>query len=129
VHCWDLDKDASRSYRLDRVKSVELLDDDFEPREGIEPEAPWLSTGEVESPQVARIWISPERARWAREDKRVVQELRDGAVIAERHFAGSEWLAREILKEAGDAVVLEPEDARQAVLQAAEQLAPERARP
>jgi proteasome accessory factor C len=30
---------------------------------------------------------------------------------------------REILKEAGDAVVLEPEDAREAVLAAAEQVA------
>jgi proteasome accessory factor C len=128
VHSWDLDRDASRSYRLDRIKSVELLEAGFEPREGIEPEAPWLSTGEVESTQVARIWISPERARWAREDRRVAQELRDGSVIVERNFAGAEWLAREVLKEAGDAVVLEPEEARETVLGAAEQLAPQRAR-
>ncbi|MBA2631047.1 MAG: WYL domain-containing protein, partial [Thermoleophilaceae bacterium] len=69
------------------------------------------------------IWISPERARWAREDRRVVQELSDGAVIVERSFASHDWLSREILKEAGDAVVLEPEEARQAVLEAAEAMA------
>jgi proteasome accessory factor C len=67
--------------------------------------------------------ISPGRARWAREDRRVVEELSDGAVTVELPFAGHEYLAREILKEAGDAVVLEPDDARQAVLDAAEELA------
>jgi proteasome accessory factor C len=67
--------------------------------------------------------MMPERARWAREDKRVVEELEDGAVVIELPFAGHEYLAREILKEAGDAVVLEPDDARQAVLEAAEALA------
>jgi proteasome accessory factor BC len=43
--------------------------------------------------------------------------------VIELPFAGHEYLAREILKEAGDAVVLEPDDARQAVLEAAEALA------
>ena len=32
---------------------------------------------------------------------------------------GVDWLVREVLKEAGDAVVLEPEDAREAVRAAA----------
>ena len=52
----------------------------------------------------------------------MVEELRDGAVIVELPFGGHDYLAREILKEAGDAVVLEPEDAREAVLAAAEAL-------
>ncbi|MEA2431091.1 MAG: proteasome accessory factor, partial [Thermoleophilaceae bacterium] len=71
----------------------------------------------------ARVWISPERARWAKEDRRVVEELKDGSVVVDLHYAGENWLSREILKEAGDAVVLEPEDARRAVLEAAEALA------
>jgi proteasome accessory factor C len=69
------------------------------------------------------VWISPERARWARENKRVVEELADGAVVVEVLYAGDDWLAGEMLKEAGDAAVLEPEDARAAVLHAAESLA------
>jgi iron complex outermembrane recepter protein len=46
-----------------------------------------------------------------REDHPGATELSDGAVIFERTYASYEWLAREILKEAGDAVVLEPEEA------------------
>jgi predicted DNA-binding transcriptional regulator YafY len=121
VHVFDLEKDAPRSYRLDRIREATVLDERFEPREGVEPDVHgWPSTGEVPASRTARIWVSPDRARWAREDRRVVEELRDGSVIVERNFAGGDWLAREVLKEAGDAVVLEPEDARQAVLEAAE---------
>jgi predicted DNA-binding transcriptional regulator YafY len=124
IHCWDLEKDKPRSYRLDRVREATVLDESFEPRPGVEPDVHgWLSTGEVPASTVARIWVSPERARWAREDRRVEQELADGSLIVERSYASHDWLAREILKECGDAVVLEPEEARQAVLDAAEALA------
>jgi predicted DNA-binding transcriptional regulator YafY len=124
VHSYDLEKDAPRSYRLDRIREATVLDDHFEPRPGVEPDVHgWLATGEVPSSRTARIWVSPERARWAREDRRVVEELADGAVVVERTYASHEWLAREILKEGGDAVVLEPDEARRAVLDAAEALA------
>ena len=97
---------------------------EFEPREGVEADTRgWLRTGEVEGSQVARIWWSPERARWAREDKRVVEELKDGAVIVEQPFQGADWLVHQILSLGGDAVVLEPEEARAAVLEGAEALA------
>jgi proteasome accessory factor BC len=124
IHVFDLEKDAPRSYRLDRIREATVQDEKFEPREGIEPDVHgWPSTGEVPDSQLARVWISPERARWAREDRRVVQELRDGSVLVEFPYAGHEYLAREVLKEGGDAVVLEPDDARTAVLNAAEELA------
>ncbi len=124
VHSFDTSKDGTRSFRLDRIRSATVLDDTFEPREGVEPEmGGWPTTGEVPTAETARVWISPERARWAREDRRVAQELSDGAVIVEVAFGGHEYLTSEILKEAGDAAVLEPEDAREAVLAAAEALA------
>ncbi|MEA2424808.1 MAG: proteasome accessory factor, partial [Thermoleophilaceae bacterium] len=124
VHSFDVERDAPRSYRLDRIKSVTIEDATFEPRPGVEPDVRgWPSTGEVETSRSARVWISPERARWAREDRRVVDELADGAVVVNLQYAGADWLAREILKEAGDAVVLEPDEARRAVLDAAESLA------
>ena len=63
-----------------------------------------------------------ERARWAREQRRVVDEYADGSITVELSFAGTDWLVREVLKEAGDAVVLEPADAREAVRDAAEAL-------
>jgi proteasome accessory factor BC len=124
VHCFDVERDGPRSFKLDRIKQVRVLPEKFEHRPGIEPDVHgWPTTGEVEESRAARVWISPERARWAKEDRRVVEELRDGSVIVDLHYAGENWLSREILKEAGDAVVLEPEDARRAVLEAAEALA------
>ncbi len=124
VHSFEPSKDQTRSFRLDRIRSAEVLDETFEPREGVEPDVQgWPTTGEVPASETARVWVSPERARWAREDGRVVEELKDGSVIIELPFGGHEYLAREILKEAGDAAVLEPESARAAVLEAADALA------
>ncbi|HSZ13015.1 MAG TPA: WYL domain-containing protein [Solirubrobacteraceae bacterium] len=118
VASFDPDRGGMRHFRLDRIKHVHVTDERFEPRPEVDPAAEvdgWLRTGEVPASATARVWISPERARWAREARRVVEEWSDGAVVVELSFAGVDWLVREILKEAGDAAVLEPEDAREAV--------------
>jgi proteasome accessory factor C len=118
VASFDPERDGMRHFRLDRIKSVTVTDEKFEPRPEVDPAAEvdgWLRTGEVEASRSARVWVSPERARWAREARRVVEEWSNGAVVVELSFAGVDWLVREILKEAGDAAVLEPEDAREAV--------------
>ena len=123
VASFDPARDNVRHFRLDRIKSASVTDDAFEPRADVDPAADvdgWPRTGEVPASRRARVWISPERARWAREERTVVSELADGSVIVELGFAGVDWLVREVLKEAGDAVVLEPEDARTAVRNAAE---------
>ena len=64
----------------------------------------------------------PEQARWVAEERTVLAELDDGAIIVEWAFKGVRYLVKEILKEAGDAAVLEPADVREAVLVAAERL-------
>ena len=121
VGCWDLGRDDVRHFRLDRVKEAKLTDRRFQPRIEVE-EMPglesWLTDGEVEDAKVARVWVSPDRARWIREERTVIEELADGAVTVEVPFAGAAWLVREMLKGAGDLVVLEPEDAREAMLNA-----------
>jgi proteasome accessory factor C len=125
VASFDPLKDAVRHFRLDRVRSAEALDETFTPRPEVDPAADvegWPRTGEVPSSRVARVWVSPERARWAREERRVAEELEDGAVVVELRFAGTDWLVREVLGEAGDAAVLEPADARAAVRAAVERL-------
>jgi proteasome accessory factor BC len=43
-------------------------------------------------------------------------------VIVAVPFAGTDWLVQRVLAEAGDAVVLEPEDARAAVRRAVAKL-------
>jgi len=125
VAAFDPERDDVRHFRLDRIRSAEVTDTEFEPRPEVDPAADvegWPKTGEVPASRTARVWVAPQRARWAREERQVAQELADGSVIVELSFAGSDWLVREVLKEAGDAVVLEPEDARDAVLAAVEKL-------
>jgi proteasome accessory factor BC len=125
VAAYDPARAGVRHFRLDRVKQARAEQERFEPRPEVDPSRDvegWPRTGEVEASRRARVWISPERARWAREDRSVVEELSDGAVVVELSFAGVDWLVREVLKEAGDAAVLEPEDARDAVRAAAQRL-------
>jgi proteasome accessory factor C len=115
-----------RHFRLDRIKSATLSDETFERREDLEPLADiagWPRTGRVGGSRVAHVWVSSEQARWAEEDATVVQRLEDEAVVVELTFKGLDYLVREVLKEAGDAAVLEPAGAREAVLAAAEKAA------
>jgi predicted DNA-binding transcriptional regulator YafY len=123
VASFDPSRDDVRHFRLDRFKSATVTDEPFEPRPDVNPAADvdgWPRTGEVPTARRARVWISPERARWAREERTVTEELEDGAVVVERGFASMRYLVRDVLKEAGDAVVLEPEEGRAAVREAAE---------
>jgi proteasome accessory factor C len=125
VAAWDLDRGQLRHFRLDRIKRAAARVDHFEPRVGLNPIADiggWPRTGTVGGSRVARVLISAEQARWVREQRTVLAELPDGRIIVEITFKGIEFLVREVLKEAGDAVVLEPADAREAVLTAAEGL-------
>ena len=118
VECYDLTKGGVRHFKLDRVKEAKLSDETFEPRPEVEELAGvegWMTHGEVPTAEVARVWVSPERARWLREERTVVEELADGAVVVELPYAGKPWLVREILRGAGDLVVLEPPDAREAI--------------
>jgi predicted DNA-binding transcriptional regulator YafY len=123
VHCFDPERDGPRSFRLDRIRTATVTEETYEERPGIEPDVHgWPRTGEVPESRAARVWISPDRARYAREDRHVIEELKSGGLVVELHYAGEDWLTREILKEAGDAAVLEPDDAREAVLDAADAL-------
>ncbi|HEX3434595.1 MAG TPA: WYL domain-containing protein [Solirubrobacteraceae bacterium] len=132
VASFDPARDGVRHFRLDRIKDVTVTDETFEPRPEVDPAAEvdgWLRTGEVQASRSARVWVSPERARWAREARRVVEERSDGAVVVELSFAGVDWLVREILREAGDAAVLEPKDAREAVREAVRRLTDAQSKP
>jgi predicted DNA-binding transcriptional regulator YafY len=125
VKAYDPEKEDVRHFRLDRFKSATVTDEAYEPRPDIDPVADldgWLRTGEVEASRRASVWISPERARWLREERTVVEELSDGSVIVEFPYAGTDWLVREVLKEAGDAAVLAPVEARAAVRDAVARL-------
>jgi proteasome accessory factor BC len=125
VASFDPARDDVRHFRLDRIRNAELTEERFTRRPEVDPAADvdgWPRTGEVTASRIARVWVSPERARWAREERRVHRELADGSVIVELPFKGVDWLVREVLAEGGDAAVLEPGDARAAVLGAVQRL-------
>src|SRR3954452_5509311 len=97
----------------------------FEPRAGLDPATDiggWPRTGRLGASRAARVKISAEQARWAREQRTVLAELEGGEIVVEITFKGLDYLVREVLKEAGDAIVREPADPRGAVLAAAERL-------
>ncbi|MGO9762350.1 MAG: helix-turn-helix transcriptional regulator, partial [Solirubrobacteraceae bacterium] len=82
VASFDPERGGVRHFRLDRIKHVNVTDERFEPRPEVDPAAEvdgWLRTGEVPASATARVWVSPDRARWAREARRVVEEWGDGA--------------------------------------------------
>ena len=111
--CWDLGRKDVRHFRLDRIKEATITDERFEPR----PEIELLAEADRgDEGRVARVWVSPGQARWLREERPVLEELADGAVVVEVPFRGMQWLVREVLRRAGEVAVLEPEDARDAVL-------------
>jgi proteasome accessory factor BC len=125
VASFDPARDDVRHFRLDRIKHAQVSEEGFEPRPEVDPAADvegWPRTGEVEASRTARVWISPERARWEREARKVAEELEDGSIVVEVPFKGADWLVHEVLREAGDAAVLEPADAREAVRRAVARL-------
>jgi proteasome accessory factor C len=126
VHTWDRQRQAPRDFRLDRIRTADVQNEVFEAREGMMPNLDgWARTGTLETATTAQIWISPARAPRAREEYNPSRELKDGAILIELPYGGLSWLVAEIFKFAGDAVVLEPADAREAVRDAASALSAE----
>ena len=111
VHTWDRTRDASRSFRFDRMRSATMLDEAFDPRPGFTLES---------ERQTARVWFSPEVARWRVE--RGAARLADRSAVADLHFGSVDWLVGEVLSERGHAVVLEPEELRAPVAERAREL-------
>jgi predicted DNA-binding transcriptional regulator YafY len=111
VHTWDRTRDASRSFRFDRMRSATMLDEAFDPRPGFTLES---------ERQTARVWFSPEVARWRVE--RGATPLADRSAVADLHFGSVDWLVGEVLSERGHAVVLGPEELRAPVAERAREL-------
>jgi predicted DNA-binding transcriptional regulator YafY len=121
VASYDRRREDIRHFRLDRIKEASVTKESFEQRSEVEEiaaiEGGWLSGEHVPAADVARVWVSPERARWAREEHTVIEELADGAVLIEVPYGSIDWLLREILKGAGELVVIDPPQAREAIAQ------------
>jgi predicted DNA-binding transcriptional regulator YafY len=115
IHAFDPKNEASRSFRLDRIRSAKKLRERFERRPEFDPQR-------FGGTQTVRIWYSPEVARW--EVERGATPLADGSAVREIP-AGADWLVGEILSYRGEAAVLEPADLRKRVATRAKELARE----
>jgi proteasome accessory factor BC len=113
VHGWDRTRDAQRSFRLDRMRRAELLDESFEPRGEVVPQ-------KLRDVSTARVLFSPVVGRWRVE--RGAQPLAKGYALEEVRFGSLDWLVGEILSYRGEAEVLEPLELRREVLQRAKRL-------
>jgi proteasome accessory factor BC len=116
VHTWDTERDQPRSYRLDRMRKASLLKETFTPREGFDP-------SELHTATTARIWYSPNVARW--EIEKGARLLVDGAAIADKSVGSAEWLVGEVVSYRGEAIVLEPQELRARVALRARELGSE----
>ena len=106
-----------RHFRLDRIKRASVTTSSFEPRPEVNPAAEvdgWLRTGEVRRRARRASGSRPSAPAGRASSARSSSECDDGSIVVELSFAGVDWLVREVLKEAGDAAVLEP-GAREAV--------------
>ncbi len=117
VHTWDRTREGERSFRLDRMRRATVLDERFEPRGGFDPR-------ELSNARTARVWYSPEVARW-RLERGGARRLADGAALEDVSVGTSDWLVSEILSLRGEAEVLAPEDLRGLVAARAGELAAE----
>ncbi len=113
VHTWSRTSDGERSFRLDRIRSVRVLDETFDPRRDFEPQL-------FRGARTARVWYSPTVARW--EVEKGASLLADGSALSERAVGSTEWLLGEILSFRGEAEVLEPADLRRQLASRAAEL-------
>jgi predicted DNA-binding transcriptional regulator YafY len=113
VHTWDMDRDAARSYRLDRTRTAKVLRKTFEPRDGFDPAM-------LQDVSTARVWYAAAVARW--EVEKGARALVDGSAVGERAVGSADWLVGEVLAYGGNAVVLAPSDLRKRVADRATEL-------
>lgn len=110
--------EGMRFFRLDRVESVELLDEHFERDDSI-PERVQESGRAFASATQARMTVrySPRIARWVSErEGKPLDE--DGSLTLEHPVADESWAVRHVLQYGPDAEVLEPAELREKVREA-----------
>lgn len=119
LHAWCEVATDVRTFRLDRIHTAAVID---EPA-GVEPSQVTTTISITpENTQVARIAIDPQAA-WIfdTEDVEPVTTSPGETPQALVRFASLDWLVRWVLGHGGRVQVLEPDSAREAVLEAARQ--------
>jgi len=109
-------KGAIRVFRVDRVLSIDVLSDDFQVVDGFEA-GDYITLGRVfragDFREVAVLYSARVARRIA--EAGAVETLDDGSVIVRYSVADPKWIVRHVLEHGPDAMVLEPEEVREAV--------------
>lgn len=115
LRAFDVDRDAERTFRIDRVSDVEVTGAVFEP--AAEAASITDATPELDSMPRAEIVFARDAPDLNPRDwpGAGFERLADGRVRASVPFAGTAWLARKVASKLGDAVVEGPAEVRRAV--------------
>lgn len=120
---WDVEKDAQRRYRLDRIAGITLTDDSVETHE-VRRTSPAESLRETGT--TARIAFASrsqaEQVDWAGIDVARGTENPDGTFVVPVSYATESWLFDQVLAAAGTIHILSPADLRTRFLAYAETL-------
>ncbi len=105
---------ALRVFRVDRIREAAALPERFEPRALSPAGTAFVSAGLP----VARVLLAPGEQVTDREwpGMRLAEERPDGSVLVEVPYAGTGWIARQVLARLGAAEVLGPAEVREAVV-------------
>jgi proteasome accessory factor C len=115
VLAWCRSADAQRTFRLDRIRSLRVLEEPVIPRRIHQEIAPAVGVA-------VRVRVAPG-SRWLLETLDVIDVVEDdlGNVDATFVVANPSWLVRLVLGQAGGVEVLDPPGVRTAVAVAADQ--------
>ncbi|HEX2167552.1 MAG TPA: WYL domain-containing protein [Longimicrobiales bacterium] len=120
VAAYDIDREALRFFRMDRVLNATLDDEPAPPLPPVELEAfignggPYVAGDDIE----VSVRYSPRVARWIAERTAAYPE-RDGSVTVRHRVADPRWIVRHVLQYGGEAVIAAPDAAREWVATAA----------
>lgn len=99
-----------RSFRVDRITRVQVLDEGFEPR----PDAPKAGTAFEQDSLGARVILDADCPLPAWRGARVTRTQEDGSHVISIDWTGSSWLPKRIVALMGKATVLEPPELERA---------------
>ncbi len=124
---FDPARDDVRHFRLDRIKSAAVTDETLRAPRPTSTPPPTSTAGRAPArcrrPAAPACGSRPSGPAGPARSAPSSPSSPTARSIVELGFAGVDWLVREVLKEAGDAVVLEPAEAREAVRDAAAAIA------
>jgi proteasome accessory factor C len=116
LHVWDRDRDAERSFRLDRMRNARLLEKRFEPRPEFAPQSVQRTVTILFSEVIAR-WRIESGAR-----RLGARPLTDGTALEELQYGSEDWLVGEVLSFRGAGALLGPKQLRTRVAKRARAL-------